>query len=152
MFFLFWLEKIHKIISSFNLLAMFVHPLYYFKATLTTPVRQQSSHVKVSLVRILPYFSRDDGPRKFNWIGEGDDLKQKKQIKVKQFPFQAIASFLFRRSMNRIQFLFNKDLFLSIKRSRILLDQGDQLLIGLIKILQASNDQDHLIVKIRVVL
>ena len=73
-------------------------------------------------------------------------MKQKKQIKLKQFPFQAIASFLFMRSMNRIQFLFNEDLFLNIKGSRILLDQGDQLLIGLIKILQASNDQDYLIV------
>jgi len=78
--------------------------------------------------------------------------KQKKQIKVKQFPFQAIANFLFRRSMNRIQFLFNVDLFLKIKRFRIFLDQRDQLLIGLIKILQASNDQDHLIVQIGVVL
>jgi len=53
--------------------------------------------------------------------------------------------------MNRIQFLFNEDLFLKIKGS-ILLDQGDQLLIEIIKILQASNGQDHLIVQIRVVL
>jgi len=41
-----------------------------------------------------------------------------------------------------------RGLFLKIKRSRILLEQGDQLLIGLIKILQVSNDQDHLIVQI----
>jgi len=51
-----------------------------------------------------------------------------------------------------IQFLFNEDLFLKIKRCKILLDQGDQLLIRLIKILQASNSQDHLIVQIEVVL
>jgi len=51
-----------------------------------------------------------------------------------------------------IQFLFNEDLFLKIKKSRILLDQGDQLLIRLIKILQASNGQDHLIVQIGFVL
>jgi len=54
--------------------------------------------------------------------------------------------------MNRIQFLFNEDFFLKIKGFRILLDQGDQLLIGLIKSLQASNSQDHLIVQLRVVL
>jgi len=54
--------------------------------------------------------------------------------------------------MNRIQFLFNKDLFLKIKGSRILLDQRDQLLKGLIKIFQASNGQDHLIVQTGVVL
>jgi len=54
--------------------------------------------------------------------------------------------------MNRIQFLFNEDLFLKIKESKILLDQGNQLLIRLIKILQASNNQDHLIVQIGVVL
>ena len=53
--------------------------------------------------------------------------------------------------MNNIQFLFNEGLFLKIKGFRILLDQGDHL-IGLIKMLQASNDQDHLIVQIRVVL
>ena len=51
-----------------------------------------------------------------------------------------------------IQFLFNEDLFLKIKGSKILLDQGDQLLIGLIKILQVSNGQGHLIVQIRVVI
>ena len=54
--------------------------------------------------------------------------------------------------MNRIQFLFNGDLFLKIKGSRILLEQGDQLLIEMIKILQAFNGQDHLIVQIGVVL
>jgi len=48
--------------------------------------------------------------------------------------------------MNRIEFLFSEDLFLKIKRYKILLDQGDQLSMGLIKILQVSNDQDHLIV------
>ena len=53
--------------------------------------------------------------------------------------------------MNRIQF-FNEDLFLKIKGFRILLHQGDQLLIGLIKILQASNSQNYLIVQIGVVL
>ena len=68
-------------------------------------------------------------------LKKNDGLKQKKQIKVKQFLFQTIASFLFRRSMNRIQFLFNKDLFLKIKGSRILLDQRDQLLKGLVKFL-----------------
>ena len=50
-------------------------------------------------------------------------------------------------SMNRIQFLFNGGLFLKIKRFRILLDQGDQFLKGLIKILQPSKGQDQLIVK-----
>ena len=65
---------------------------------------------------------------------------------MKQFPFQAIVS------MNRIQFLFNEDLFLKIKGFKIFLDQGDQLLIGLIKILQACNDQDHLIIQVGVVL
>ena len=50
--------------------------------------------------------------------------------------------------MNRIQFLSNEDLFLNIKGPRLLLDQGDQLPIGLIKFLQASNSQDHLIVQI----
>ena len=80
--------------------------------------------VEELIVRTLPYFSRgDDGPRKSNLVEENDGLKQKKKIKVKQFPFQVIASFFFRRSMNKIQFLFDKDLFLNIKRSRILLDQ-----------------------------
>jgi len=45
-----------------------------------------------------------------------------------------------------------KGLVLKIKEFRILLDQENQLLIGLIKILQASNDQDHLIVQIGLVL
>ena len=53
--------------------------------------------------------------------------------------------------MNKIQFLFSEDLFLKFKGSRILLDQEDQLIIGLIKILQASNGQDYLIVQIEVV-
>ena len=82
---------------------------------------------------------------------EDDSLKQKKQIKVEQFSFQTIASFHFRRSMNRIQFLFNEGLFLKIKRSRILLYQGDQLLMGLIMILRPSKGQDHLIIHIGVV-
>ena len=93
----------------------------------------------------------DDGPRKSNWVGEDDDLKHKKKIKVKQYPFQAVASFLF-RCMNSIQLLFNEDSFLKIKRSRILQDQRDQLLIGLIKILQPSKRQDRLILQIGVVL
>ena len=72
---------------------------------------------------MLPCFSRgDDGKKKSNLVGEDDDLKQKKQIKMKQFSYQANASFLFRRSVDRIQFLFNEDLFLKIKRSKILLD------------------------------
>jgi len=45
-----------------------------------------------------------------------------------------------------------KGLFLKIKGFIILLHLGDQLLIELIKILQASNGQDHLIVQIRVIL
>jgi len=106
-----------------------------------------------SLFRFCLVFSKgDNGPRKSNWVGEDDCLKQKKQIKVKQFSFQAIVIFLFRRSMNKIQFLFNEGLLLKIKGSKIFLDQGDQLLIGLIKILQTSNDQNHLIVQIGVVL
>jgi len=55
------------------------------------------------------------------------------------------ASFLLLWSTNRIQFLFNEGLILKIKGSRILLYQGDQLLIGFIKIFQVSNGQDHLI-------
>ena len=58
------------------------------------------------------------------------------------------SGFLFWWSTNRIQFLFNEGLFLKIKESRILLDQEDQLLIGLIKILQEFNGQDHLIVQL----
>jgi len=52
--------------------------------------------VKVEIVRILPCFSRgDDDSRKSNWAGEDDGLKQKNQIKVKLFLFQAIANYLF---------------------------------------------------------
>ena len=47
-----------------------------------------------------------------------------------------------------ILILFNEGLFLKIEESRILLDQEEQLLIGLIKILQVSNDQDLLRVRI----
>ena len=36
----------------------------------------------------LIFSRRDDGLRKSNWVGEDDGLKQKKQIKMKQFPFQ----------------------------------------------------------------
>jgi len=50
-----------------------------------------------------------------------------------------------------IQILFNETLFLKIEGFKILLDE-DQLQIGLIEILQASNGQDHLIVQIGVVL
>ena len=53
--------------------------------------------------------------------------------------------------MNKFQFLFNEDLFLKIEGFRILLDQEDQLQI-LIKILQASNGQDHLLVQRGIVL
>ena len=71
-------------------------------------------------------FSRGDGgPRKFKSIGEDDGLKQKKQIKVEQFPFQVLTSFFFWRSTDRIQILFNEGLFLKIEGFRILLDQGD---------------------------
>ena len=72
-------------------------------------------------------------------------------LKQNQFPFQASVSFSGRV---RIGFSFYsiKGLFLKIKEFRILLDKGDQFLIGLINILQASNDQDHLIVQIGVVL
>ena len=42
--------------------------------------------------------------------------------------------------------------FLKFKGSIILLDQKDQLLIELFKILQASDGHDHLRVRIRVVL
>ena len=77
-------------------------------------------------------------------------MKQEKQIKLEQF-FQAFTR-LFWRSMNRIRILFNGGLFLKIGGFKILLDQGDQFQIGLNKILQASNDQDHLIVQIGVAL
>ena len=72
-------------------------------------------------------------------------------LKQNQFLFQAHV-FFFWWDTNMIQFLFNEDLFLKIKGFRILLDQGDQLLIRLIKIIQASNSQDHLIDQIGVVL
>ena len=49
-----------------------------------------------------------------------------------------------------LSFYSMKNLFLKIKGLRILLNQGDQLLIGLIKFLQVSNDQEHLIVQIGV--
>ena len=49
-----------------------------------------------AIVRILSYFSRwDNGPRKSNWIGEDDDLKQNKQIKVEQFLFSDAYEFSF---------------------------------------------------------
>ena len=98
------------------------------------------------------FLKKDDGQIKSNLVGEDDGLKLKKQIKVEQIPFQALTSFLFWRNTNMIQILFNEVLFLKIEGFRILFDQGDQLQIGLIKILQASNDQDHLIVQIGVVL
>jgi len=50
------------------------------------------------------------------------------------------------------QFLFNEEFILKIKRFKILLDRGDQFLIGFIKIFQASKGQDYLIVQIGVVL
>ena len=72
-------------------------------------------------------------------------------LKQNQFSFQAPVFF-----SNGVQiglsFYSTKDLFLKIKGFRILLDQGDQLQIRLIKILQASNGQDHLKVQVGVVL
>ena len=62
------------------------------------------------------------------------------------------AGFLSGGVQIKLSFYSMKSLFLKIKGSRIFLNQGDQLLIGLIKILQASNGQDHLIVQIGVVL
>ena len=56
---------------------------------------------------------------------------------AKSVSFSGSGSF-FWWSTNMMQFLFNEDLFLKIKEFRILLDQGDQLTIRLIKILQAS--------------
>ena len=44
------------------------------------------------------------------------------------------SGFILWWNINMIQFLFSEGLFLKIKGSKILLDQGDQLLIGLIKI------------------
>ena len=72
-------------------------------------------------------------------------------LKQNQFPFQTPVFFSDGVRI-RHSFYSMKDLFLKIKGFRILLNQGDQLLIGLIKILQASKRQDHLIVQIRVVL
>jgi len=59
-------------------------------------------------------------------------------LKQNQFLFQAPVFF---SSEVRIvlSFYSMKDLFLKIIGFRFLLDQGDQLLIGLIKILQASK-------------
>ena len=56
------------------------------RCTLLLKNNNNSNNVKG--VRILLCFSRgDDGPRKSNWVREDDALKQKKQIKMKQFPF-----------------------------------------------------------------
>jgi len=66
--------------------------------------------------------------------------------------FFSDSGFLFWWSTNRIQFLINEGLFLKIKGFKVFLTQGDQLLIGLIKIFQAFYNQDHLIVQIGVVL
>ena len=73
-------------------------------------------------------------------------------LKREQFSFQGRAGFLSWRSTSRIQILFNEGLFLKIERSKILLDQGEQLLIGWAKIFQAFNSQDYLIVQIGVAL
>ena len=95
--------------------------------------------VTLDTIRILSCFSRgDDGLRKSNLVGEDDSLKKKKQNKSKSVFFSGDCEFPF-RSMNRIQFLFNEDLFLKIKGSRILLNQEDQLLIRLIKIFQVFS-------------
>ena len=85
-------------------------------------------------------------------FGEDGGLKQKTPVKVEQFSFQTLTIFLFWMSTDRIQIRFNGGLFLKIKGFRILLNQGDQLQIRLIMILQASNGQVHLIVQIGVVL
>ena len=61
------------------------------------PLFSPNNTHRVYIVRILPYFSRGDGdPRKSNLVEEDDGLKQMKQIMVKQFSFQAIASFFSR--------------------------------------------------------
>jgi len=73
-------------------------------------------------------------------------------LKREQFSFQARANFFFWRITNIIQILLNEGFFLKIEEFRILLDQWGELLIGMLKILQASNDQDHLRVQIGVVL
>ena len=54
-------------------------------------------------------------------------------LKQNQFSFQPPVSFSDEIQI-RLSFYSMKGLFLKIKGSRILLDQGDQLLIGLIKI------------------
>ena len=47
--------------------------------------------LKVGFVRILSCFSiKDGGLRKSNCVGEDDGLKQKKQIKMKQFSFRRL--------------------------------------------------------------
>ena len=51
-----------------------------------------------------------------------------------------------------IQILFYERLFLEFKGSRVLLDLGDERLIKLNKILQASDGQDYRVVQIGVVL
>jgi len=55
-------------------------------------------------------------------------------LKQNQFLFQAPV-FFFGGVRIGLSFYSMKDLFLKIKGSKILLNQGDQLLIGLIKIL-----------------
>ena len=72
-------------------------------------------------------------------------------LKQNQFSFQAPVFFSggIRIGLN---FYSMKNLFLKIKGSKILVDQRYQLLIGLIKIRQTSDGQDHLIVQIGVVL
>ena len=67
---------------------------------------------------------------------------------AKLIPFQAPTSFSGGVRIE-LSFQFNEGLFVKVKGSKILLDQGDQFLIRLIKILQVSNGQ-HLIVKIGV--
>jgi len=68
------------------------------------------------------------------------------------FLFRRLRVFLFWWDTNWIKFLFNEGLFLKIKGFRILLNQRDQFLRRLIKVLQSSKGQDHLIVQIGVVL
>ena len=68
---------------------------------------------------------------------------------MSSFLFRRLQVFFFGGVQIGFRFRFYEGLFLKIEGSRILLNQGDQLLIELIKILQASDDQDHLRVKIR---
>ena len=63
---------------------------------------------------------------------------------------RCLLSFLM--ELYRIQILFNEDLSVKFKGFRILLDQEDQLLMGMMKILQAFDGQDHSKVKIKFVL